>query len=148
MQRSVIFQNIFSPQVMSSRLKETLKNQFTGFVQLPKILKRHKWPQIIWETHFALPQSDTFSSTSFLSPWSLSPIISCLKSIFRGEIYISIKLCICRFRQAYFNVLIFNFYYYKNCNELKLSISLWTKKVRQIFVHLCYRIATQAVHAK
>ena len=53
-----------------------------------------------------------------------------------------------RIQRVYFNSLILNFYYYKNCNEIKLSISLCSKKVRQIFVHVCSRIAIKADHAK
>ena len=53
-----------------------------------------------------------------------------------------------RIQWADLNFLISNFYYYKYCNEIKLSILLCSKKVRQIFVHLCGYIAIQADHAK
>ena len=97
---------------------------------------------------FVLPWTDTFSSTWFLSPLSLRPFISCLKTIILGEIYIKIKPYEFRIQWVYSNSLILNFYYYKNGNEIKLSISLCSKKIRQIFVHVCSRIATQADHAK
>ena len=77
---------------------------------------------------FAIPCSDTFSSTWFLSPLSLRPFISYLKPINHGEIDISRKPYRCRIQWVNLKVLILNFYYYKNSNEIKLSISLCTKK--------------------
>ena len=97
---------------------------------------------------WTLPCSKTFSSTWFLSLPSLRPFISYLKAIMLGEIYIKIKSYEFRIKWVYSNDKILNFYYYKNCNEIKFSISLCSKKVRQIFVPVCSRIATQADNAK
>ena len=70
------------------------------------------------------------------------------KGYYMGETYNTRKPYKCRIQWAYFNVLISNFYLYKKSNEIKLSILLCTKKVRQIFVHVCSRIAIQADDAK
>ena len=45
---------------------------------------------------------------------------------------------------GYILIIKYETYYYKNCNEIKFLISLCSKKVRQIFVPVCSRIATQA----
>ena len=70
-----------------------------------------------------------------MSPLTLRPFFLCLKAIIWRETYIKRKPYEYGFQLVYFNVLILNFYYFINCNEITLSILLWSNKVRQIFVH-------------